>query len=392
MRILMIIPQAFYSTRGTPMSAYHRTKDLLELGHEVEILTYPVGDSPPGLDVPVYRSKGPHFVKRIKQGPSNIKIWFDLLLLFNLVYRLLRKRYDVIYAHEEGGFIYGMLSPLFRTPLIYDMHSSLPLQIRDWEFSTKQSVVNVFRWVERFTIKRAVAVIAISPGVARAATEAVPGANVITIVNRFSLGERATEEDGRRVRQELGIAPDRKVVLYTGSFVALQALDLLVAAIPKVAMRVPDVQFVLVGGRPDEIDELAPQAEAAGATPHLLLVPARPLSEMPAFMEASDVLVSPRIKGINPPGKLFSYLSSGRPVVATDRLIHNQLLDHSFSILTQPDPESLANGIIRALTDQDHVRSLIDEARHVLEDRFSPDANQAAYRELFRAVEASGRS
>ena len=47
MRILMIIPQAFYSTRGTPMSAYHRTKDLLELGHEVEILTYPVGTRRP---------------------------------------------------------------------------------------------------------------------------------------------------------------------------------------------------------------------------------------------------------------------------------------------------------------------------------------------------------
>ena len=105
MRVLMVIPQAFYSTRGTPLSAYHRTKDLLDLGHEVEILTYAVGDAPPGLDVPVYRSVGPHFVKRIKQGPSYIKIWFDLLLLINLVYRLLRGRYDVIYAHEEGGFI-----------------------------------------------------------------------------------------------------------------------------------------------------------------------------------------------------------------------------------------------------------------------------------------------
>jgi len=392
MRILMVIPQAFYSTRGTPMSAYHRTKDLLELGHEVEILTYPVGDPPPDLDVPVYRSRGPHLAKRIKQGPSNLKIWFDLLLLFNLVYRLLRKRYDVIYAHEEGGFIYAMLSPLFRIPLIYDMHSSLPLQIRDWEFSKKESVVNLFRWIERFTIRNAVAVIAISPGVARAATEAVPGANVITIVNRFSLGERATEEDAKRVRQELNIQPDRKVVLYTGSFVALQALDLLIEAIPKVAARVPEVQFVLVGGRPDEIDELAPQAEAAGATPHLLLVPARPQSDMPAFMEASDVLVSPRVKGINPPGKLFSYLSSGRPVVATNCLIHNQLLDHSFAILTHPDPESLAEGIIRALVDQDHVRSLIDEARHVLKDRFSPDANQAAYRELFRTIATSHRA
>ena len=145
---------------------------------------------------------------------------------------------------------------------------------------------------------------------------------------------------------------------------------------------------MLVGGRPSEIDELAPLADEVGATPHLIMLTARPQSEMPAFMEASDVLVSPRVQGINPPGKLFSYLNSGRPVVATDCLIHNQLLDHSFSILAQPDPDSLGKGIIQALVDRDHVNALIHEARRVLEDRFSPDANQAAYRELFRIIES----
>jgi glycosyltransferase involved in cell wall biosynthesis len=389
MRILMVIPQAFYSTRGTPLSAYHRTKDLLELSHEVEILTYPVGDPPPGLDVRVHRSAGPHFVKRIKQGPSYIKIWFDLLLFANLVYRLLRKRYDAIYAHEEGAFIYAMVSPLFRVPLIYDMHSSLPLQISDWEFSKSKLVVDLFRWIERVSIRRAVAVIAISPGVARAAKEAHAPAKVITIVNRFELDERANPDDGRRVRRELGIEPDRKVVLYTGSFVALQALDLLIHSIPKVAARVPGVQFVLVGGRQEEIDALSPLADGVGATPHLRMLLARPQSEMPAFMEASDVLVSPRIKGINPPGKLFSYLSSERPVVATDCPIHNQLLDQSFAILTRPDAESFADGIVRALVDQAYVRRLIDEARRVLAERFNPEANHAAYRELFRALESS---
>jgi glycosyltransferase involved in cell wall biosynthesis len=104
-------------------------------------------------------------------------------------------------------------------------------------------------------------------------------------------------------------------------------------------------------------------------------------------MEASDVLVSPRVRGINPPGKLFSYLNSGRPVVATDCLIHNQLLDHSFAILTRPDPDSFGEGIIKALVDREHVDKMTDKARRVLEDRFNPDANQAAYRELFQIIE-----
>ena len=90
MKILMLVPQAFYSPRGTPLSAYHRTRDLKALGHEVDILTYAVGDPPPDPDLKVFRSIGPHFARRIKQGPSYIKIWFDFLLLLNLIGRLAR--------------------------------------------------------------------------------------------------------------------------------------------------------------------------------------------------------------------------------------------------------------------------------------------------------------
>jgi hypothetical protein len=55
MRILKIVPQAFYSTRGTPLSAYHRARELVARGHEVDILTYAIGSTPPGLDARVNR-------------------------------------------------------------------------------------------------------------------------------------------------------------------------------------------------------------------------------------------------------------------------------------------------------------------------------------------------
>jgi hypothetical protein len=169
MRVLMIVPQAFYSTRGTPLSAYHRAKDLAALGHEVDILTYPVGAPPPDFQGAVLRSAGPHFTSQISQGPSYRKIWFDVLLLASLVRHLLRERYDLLYAHEEGAFLGALAAPFFRVPIVYDMHSSLPLQIRDWEFSEREWVVSLFRWVERFSLRRARAVVAIAPGVAEAA-------------------------------------------------------------------------------------------------------------------------------------------------------------------------------------------------------------------------------
>src|SRR5262249_11174295 len=146
MRILKIIPQAFYTARGTPLSAYHRARELIARGHQVDILTYGVGEDPPGLPARVYRSRGPPFSRSIRAGPSRLKLWFDILLFINLLFRLGRQRYDLLYAHEEGALLARLAGAVFRVPYIYDMHSSLPLQIQDWKFSTRRSVIAAFRW------------------------------------------------------------------------------------------------------------------------------------------------------------------------------------------------------------------------------------------------------
>jgi glycosyltransferase involved in cell wall biosynthesis len=111
---------------------------------------------------------------------------------------------------------------------------------------------------------------------------------------------------------------------------------------------------------------------------------------MPTFMAAASVLVSPRVKGINPPGKLFSYLNSGRPIVATDREVHTQFLTSACAILTAPDPEAFAQGILAALLDPDRAARLTREAKHVLATDYSAEARSAAYTELLALID-SGR-
>jgi glycosyltransferase involved in cell wall biosynthesis len=388
MRILMIIPQAFYTTRGTPLSAFHRTKELIARGHEVDILTYAVGNDPPDLAARVYRSRGPHFRKSIEAGPSRIKIWFDLLLSINLVFRLLVKRYDLIYAHEEGAFLARCAGALFRVPYIYDMHSSLPLQITDWKFSANRRVINLFGWVERVSIRGAKAIVAISPAVAQVARTVDANIPIAVIINHFDIVGACDAAAAAAIRARYEIGEDRLVVLYTGSFVPLQALDLLVDAVPLVVSKIPNVIFLMVGGQEAEIVGLRAQAERLGVADRIIFDRTRPQQEMPAYMAAAQVLVSPRIKGINPPGKLLSYLASRRPVVATDTLVHNQLLNSGCAILTAPHAGALADGLVTALTDKDTVTNLLAEADRFLETYGSKSARDAAYQQLFAALGA----
>src|SRR5262245_39685636 len=218
MRILKIIPQAFYSPRGTPLSAYHRARELVARGHEVDIVTYAIGGVPPGLDARVYRSWGPHFSRYLPPGPSRMKIWFDLLLFINLLYRLARRRYDLLYAHEEGAFLARIAGAIFRVPYVYDMHSSLPLQITDWKFSRSRRVVNLCRWVEKVSVRGAWAVVAITPAVERAAKQVAADVRSVVIVNHFEMGAGTVDQPGL-IRERHGIPRENKVVLYAGSFV-----------------------------------------------------------------------------------------------------------------------------------------------------------------------------
>jgi glycosyltransferase involved in cell wall biosynthesis len=390
MRILKIVPQAFYAPRGTPLSAYHRARELVAQGHEVDILTYGIGEPPPGLNARLFRARGPHFCRTVRAGPSGRKIWLDVLLFASLIGRLCRERYDALYAHEEAALLARVAGAVFRIPYVYDMHSSLPLQITDWKFSRRHSVVALFRWIERVSVSGACAVVAISPAVARAARSACPEARCVELTNYLEPENTPDSHDGAAIRARHGVGADEKLIVYTGSFVALQALDLLLEAAPRVLAAVPNARLLLVGGAEPEIAELREAAGRLGVAERVILERVRPQAEIPGYLAAADVLVSPRVQGINPPGKLLSYLASGRPVVATDTLVHNQLLTADCAILTRPDAAGLADGLILALTDLALTARLAQTSRRVLARLCCKASRDAAYEEIAAAVRAAG--
>src|SRR6185312_7299984 len=126
-----------------------------------------------------------------------------------------------------------------------------------------------------------------------------------------------------------------------------------------------------------------------GIAERLILERAHPQEEIPGYLAAADVLVSPRVQGINPPGKLLSYLASGRPVVATDTLVHNQLLNSECAILTRPDAAGLADGLVLALTDSPLSARLAEASGGVLARLCSKAARDTAYEEIASAVRAA---
>ncbi len=382
----MIAPEPFFEPRGTPFSEFHRIRALTALGHQVDLVTYPFGQpvSMPGLRV--FRSLRPPFVDHVKIGPSLAKIPLDALLALSALRRAVSGRYDVIHSHEEGGLIGALLALALRLPHLYDMHSSLPQQLSNFAFSRSRLIKGVFLAIERFMIRRSRVVIVICPSLEETVKAIEPGAQTVLIENApGSAEDEATPEAAADVRRSLDLG-DAPMVLYTGTFEAYQGLDLLFAAMAIVRRARPDARLVLAGGRADQVIRARQTARDAGIDDITVFAGERPAAEIPAYLLASDLLVSPRSRGTNTPLKIYQYLRSGKAIVATRLLTHTPVLSDETAILTGVTPQEYAAGIVAGLTDTTRAAAIGRRARELAETKYSYEAYLEKTRQAVAAL------
>jgi|RhiMetdeSRZDD1v2_1073273.scaffolds.fasta_scaffold41815_3 glycosyltransferase involved in cell wall biosynthesis len=385
----MIAPEPFFEPRGTPFSEFHRIRALTALGHEVDLVTYPFGQdvAMPGLQL--FRSLRPPFVRGVKVGPSIAKLPLDALLTLTVIRRALSGRYDAIHSHEEGGLIGAALAAVLRVPHLYDMHSSLPQQLTNFAFSRSRLIRRAFLAVERFMIRRSRVIIVICPSLEDTVRDIDPQARTVLIENApGSADDLATPAQASEIRRTLGLEPSTPVVLYTGTFEAYQGLDLLLDAMAIVARARPDARLVLAGGKPDQIERARARARAAGIEAVTMFAGERPAPEIPAYLLAADVLVSPRSRGTNTPLKIYQYLRAGKPIVATRLLTHTQVLSDDTAILTGSTPQEFADGIVAALTDSARAATIGRHARDLAEIKYSYEAYLDRTRQACEALAA----
>jgi glycosyltransferase involved in cell wall biosynthesis len=392
MRILMIAPEPFFEPRGTPFSEYHRIRALTSLGHHVDLVTYPFGQGVDMAGLRIFRCLRPPLVHHVRIGPSWAKVPLDLALTVTAIRRVFGGKYDAIHSHEEGGFIGVLLATVLGVPHLYDMHSSLPQQLSNFQFSSSKVLAWALGRVEKFVIRRSRVTIVICPQLEDVVRAIDPAAATVLIENAPGSGDTsgagACPNNAAKLRAEHGLAPDTPIVLYTGTFEAYQGLDLLFAATRHVMAARPDARVMLVGGHPEQVAQARAQADAEGVARALVFVGQRPAEEIPLFLDAADVLVSPRSRGTNTPLKIYQYLRAGRPIVATRLLTHTQVLDDAVSFLTDATPESFGAGILDALANPVRAAAVGRAAQELADTKYSYEAyldrTRRAYAELFR--------
>jgi len=144
-----------------------------------------------------------------------------------------------------------------------------------------------------------------------------------------------------------------KIVLYAGNFEPYQGVSLLIEAFGRMKER---ATLLIIGGSKADHDPVRKRAAELGFADRFVLVEKVTPTRVPIYIRMSDVLVSPRVSGTNTPLKIYAYLKSGRPVVATNLWTNTQVLTEKIAVLAPPEPEKFGAALDFALTSEEARR------------------------------------
>ena len=385
-RVLLLAPQPFYEDRGTPIAVRNVLEALSEIGYGVDVLTFPVGQNVTIPNVRYLRTRNLLGIRSVPIGLSLRKIWLDCWMFLSLRKALSRERYQLVHAVEESAFLAVVTAGRKGIPVVYDMQSSIPEHLARHGLFGTPPLQAFLRACERWLLRR-VDYVACSKGLesrVKSITPALP----VREWQYPSAVVAASEADESRLRSELDITSDKKVVLYTGNFEEYQGVSLLVEAIPLVQERLTDVVFVLVGADPHNGKQV--RAMLSGLTPAdcYRILPRQPRAEMPGFFRMTDVVVSPRAHGANFPLKVFEYLAAGCAIVMTDVPAHSSLANRKVAVMVAPDVAALAESIADLLQDETRIAALRKAARAHAESNLSWTAFLESVRDLYESVDS----
>lgn len=185
--------------------------------------------------------------------------------------------------------------------------------------------------------------------------------------------------DASGLRKRLGLSPTARVIVSPKTLQPLYRIHLLVEAMAIVRRSCPDAVLVMSEYVPDEayreeilrrIDELDLREQAVFSGPI-------ESSEMPAFYSMADVSIAiPPRDGM--PLALFESLACGTPQILSRLARYEEIVQHEQSAwFVDPDPESIAAGIVRLLEDDELRARLVRHGRRIVEEEADLDEQVA---------------
>jgi phosphatidylinositol alpha-mannosyltransferase len=325
-RIALVCPYAWGSAGGVQVHVKNLATRLLERGHQAVVLA-PTIAAP---SEPWVRSVG-RPVRVSYRGTvapiAPLSYWRTRAALAIL-------RPDVVHVHEPLTPSASMFATIAaKVPVVATVHAYLDRSV----------AMTIAAPLLRRVWGRVTVGVAVSEAAASFLRRAVPGAALEIVPNGVDVG--AFVEGPPRA----DLPPGRRI-LWVNRLDAQKGFPVAVAAFSKVLVEVPEAVLVVVGDGKDR-EALGLLTESARA--RIDMRGAVPNEQVPSYHAACEVFVSPAFGQESFGIALVESMAAGLPVVATDIPGYREVVSDGVEGLLVPprDPEALAAGLVRAMTE-----------------------------------------
>jgi len=362
---------------------------LSERGHELDLLTFHEGEDVQIPHCRIHRIVRPLGIRNIRPGFSFKKVVCDILMFSKCLGMVRRNRYDLIHAVEESAFIAAAMQRLMGVPYVYDMDSSLAEQLVD-AYPGLHFAFPTLRRCEALAVRNSLGVLTVCAALEDVAHGHAPDKPIARVEDTTLLDPGQPHGGNGHGPEWLlppGVDGHSPVAMYVGNLEHYQGIGLLLEGFRHALVRVPGAHLVIVGGLAEDIAHYRRRAFQLGIASRVHFLGPRPISELEALLRRADVLVSPRLKGLNTPMKIYSYLDSGTAVLATRLRTHTQVLDDRTAYLVAPEPEALGDGLVDLMCNPVLREQLASRAKQYAQQEFTPEAAQRKLGSFYSMME-----
>ncbi len=300
---------------------------LVRAGVEIDLICLQEDEQQPRREtvngINVYRAP----VKRKRAGKLQYITQyaaFILIAFFYLAFRSLRRRrYDFVHVHNMPDIlVFSALIPkLLGAKVILDLHDPMPeLMQTIFDLPVNSLTVRFLKQAEKISIRFANLVLTVN----RACAELYSSRSCNSQKIRVILN--APDETIFRFKQvtvqsnngSKSAKPFR--ILYHGSLVSRNGLDLAVEALETLKTTLPQTQLVICGARTAYLDEVMSTLRSKGLQQSIQYLGAQDRHQVVAAIDRCELGVIPNRRNIftelNTPTRIFEYLALGKPVIA----------------------------------------------------------------------------